>query len=59
VSTVRRDPPLRSGGRQQTPLPQRQRYESPRLVDYGRIGKLTQTGGITTKDSGSMFRRCL
>lgn len=34
----------------------RKRYETPRLIDYGRIAKLTQTGGITTKDSGNMFR---
>jgi hypothetical protein len=34
----------------------RKRYESPRLIDYGRIAKLTQSGGITTKDFGNMFR---
>jgi hypothetical protein len=34
----------------------RKRYEPPRLVDYGRIAKLTQSGGITTKDFGNMFR---
>jgi hypothetical protein len=34
----------------------RKRYEAPRLVDYGRIARLTQSGGITTKDFGSMER---
>jgi hypothetical protein len=34
----------------------RKRYESPRLIDYGRISTLTQSGGITTKDFGSMER---
>lgn len=35
----------------------RKRYEAPRLIDYGHISKLTQTGGITTKDIGNMFRQ--
>jgi hypothetical protein len=35
----------------------RKRYEAPRLIDYGRISKLTQSGGITTKDQGSMERQ--
>jgi hypothetical protein len=34
-------------------------YEKPRLVDYGSVSKLTQTGGITTQDTGSMKRVCL
>jgi hypothetical protein len=34
----------------------RKRYEAPRLIDYGRISKLTQSGGITTKDFGNMER---
>ena len=37
----------------------KRRYEAPRLIDYGLVSKLTQTGGITTKDTGSMFRVCL
>lgn len=37
----------------------KRRYEAPRLIDYGLVSKLTQTGGITTKDQGSMFRVCL
>ena len=32
----------------------RKRYEAPRLIDYGRISKLTQSGGITAKDNGNM-----
>jgi hypothetical protein len=35
----------------------RQRYEPPRLVDYGAISKLTQAGGITIRDNGNMFQR--
>jgi hypothetical protein len=37
----------------------KRRYEKPRLTDYGRVSKLTQTGGITTRDVGKTFRRCL
>ncbi len=37
----------------------RRRYEPPRLVEYGSVGKLTQSGGNTTKDSGNMKRVCL
>jgi hypothetical protein len=43
----------------QTPRPTRRRYEPPKLVEYGSVGKLTQTGGVTTKDTGSMKRVCL
>ena len=39
--------------------PARQRYEPPRVTDYGSVGKLTQTGGRTTKDTGNMKRVCL
>lgn len=42
--------------KQRTQTGARKRYEAPRLVDYGRIAKLTQSGGITTKDFGNMFR---
>ena len=35
------------------------RYEKPRLVDYGKVSKLTQTGGITTRDTGTRKRVCL
>jgi hypothetical protein len=41
------------------PAPRRKRYEPPRVVDYGRVSKLTQTGGVTTKDTGSMRQVCL
>ena len=34
-------------------------YEKPRLTDYGLVSKLTLTGGITTRDVGSMNRPCL
>ncbi len=41
---------------QRTDAHARKRYEAPRLIDYGRISKLTQSGGITTKDFGNMER---
>lgn len=47
--TAQPDPP---------PRPKR-RYERPRLVDHGPVSKLTQTGGITTRDTGNMKRVCL
>jgi hypothetical protein len=47
------------GGREPRPVPRRRRYEPPRIVDYGRVSKLTQTGGATTKDNGNMARLCL
>jgi hypothetical protein len=34
----------------------RRPYERPRLVDYGSVSKLTQTGGQTTKDLGNKKR---
>ena len=37
----------------------KRRYEKPRLVDYGKVSKLTQTGGITTRDTGARKRVCL
>ncbi len=37
----------------------RKRYEAPRLTDYGPISKLTQTGGITTRDKGTQKQVCL
>jgi hypothetical protein len=37
----------------------KRRYEKPRLVDYGHVTKLTLTGGITTRDTGTMKRQCL
>ncbi len=39
--------------------PARRRYQPPRLVEYGHVGKLTQTGGNTTRDTGNMKRVCL
>ncbi len=34
----------------------KRRYVTPRLVVYGNVAKLTQTGGISAKDLGSMKR---
>ncbi len=48
------------GGAGTSPQPRaKRRYERPRLVDYGRVNKLTQTGGITTRDLGSRKQVCL
>ena len=54
--TERNVPRESAAGEPSEPAP-RKRYEPPRLIDYGRISALTQSGGITTKDSGSMFRQ--
>ncbi len=35
------------------------RYDKPRLIDYGSVSKLTQTGGITTADNKTMKQPCL
>jgi hypothetical protein len=45
--------------RQESPAGGRRRYVPPRVVDYGSVSKLTQTGGITTKDAGNMKQVCL
>lgn len=34
----------------------RRRYEKPRLHEYGHVAKLTQSGGLSTKDFGNMMR---
>lgn len=52
----------KSGGDTAPPDPPsrtKRRYDKPRLVDHGPVSKLTQTGGITTRDTGSMQRVCL
>jgi hypothetical protein len=36
------------------PMATRRPYIPPRIVDYGSVSKLTQTGGVTTMDTGSM-----
>jgi hypothetical protein len=45
--------------RKKSAAPGKRRYEKPRLTDYGHVSKLTLTGGITTRDTGSMNRPCL
>ena len=35
------------------------RYDKPRLIDYGAVSKLTQTGGITTADNKTKKQPCL
>jgi hypothetical protein len=45
----------RQAARDDRPRPAaRKQYQAPRLIDYGRISKLTQSGGITAKDNGNM-----
>ena len=34
----------------------RRKYEKPRLIEYGHVAKLTQSGGLSTKDFGNMMR---
>jgi len=46
--------PQRSGRRSS-----KNRYEKPRLTDYGAVSKLTQTGGVTTADNRTMKQPCL
>ena len=56
MTSSKREKP--DGGADQ-PSRTKRRYEKPRLVDHGRVSKLTQTGGITTRDTGTMKRVCL
>jgi hypothetical protein len=37
----------------------RKPYETPRLIDYGPVSKLTQANGITVQDHGSNKQVCL
>jgi hypothetical protein len=37
----------------------RKPYETPRLIDYGPVSKLTQSGGITVQDHGTNKQVCL
>jgi hypothetical protein len=46
--------PARDQGGSATP---RRRYEAPKLVDYGSVAKLTQTGGSTLADAGANMMR--
>ena len=46
-------------GAQKPDQPPKRKYEKPLLTDYGLVSKLTLTGGITTRDLGSMKQPCL
>lgn len=37
----------------------RKPYETPRLIDYGPVSKLTQANGITVQDHGANKQVCL
>lgn len=59
MTTSKREKPGEGSGKG-TPAPRaKRRYEKPRLVDYGAVSKLTQTGGITSRDTGGMKQVCL
>ena len=34
------------------PVRERRPWETPRLIEYGSVAKLTQSGGSTVKESG-------
>jgi len=57
--TSRSDKPARDSERSVPAAQAKRRYEKPRLIDYGPVNKLTQTGGVSVTDARSMFRPCL
>ncbi len=59
MTTAKREPSDTGDGNPPPSRGSKRRYEKPRLVDYGAVSKLTQTGGITTRDTGNMKRPCL
>jgi hypothetical protein len=59
MTSTKREPPDDKNATPSTPARGTRRYDKPRLVDYGKVSKLTQTGGITTRDLGSRKRVCL
>lgn len=59
MTSSKREKPDGDAAQPDPPSHAKQRYEKPRLVDHGQVSKLTQTGGITTRDTGSMKRVCL
>lgn len=59
MTSSKREKPGGDAAQPGPPSRPKRRYEKPRLVDHGPVSKLTQTGGITTRDTGSMKRVCL
>ena len=59
MTTSRRDPPEHAAPAASPAARPKRRYEKPRLTDFGSVSKLTQTGGITTRDFSTMKRVCL
>ena len=59
MTSSKREKPDGDATHSDPPSPAKRRYEKPRLVDHGAVSKLTQTGGITTRDTGGMKRVCL
>jgi hypothetical protein len=49
----------RDGKGQPREAQSRKPYETPRLIDYGPVSKLTQSNGITVQDQGSHKQVCL
>jgi hypothetical protein len=59
MPSTKREPPDDKHDTHAPPARGKRRYDKPRLVDYGKVSKLTQTGGITTRDFASRKRVCL
>lgn len=59
MTSSKREKPSGEAAPSDSPARPKRRYEKPRLVDHGQVSKLTQTGGITTRDTGTMKRVCL
>jgi hypothetical protein len=56
----RKAPESRGGSQRRPRGPEsRKPYETPRLIDYGPVSKLTQANGITVQDHGSNKQVCL
>ena len=59
MTSSKREKPAGAPSPPDSPPRGKARYQKPRLIDYGKVSKLTQTGGITTRDTGTRKRVCL
>ena len=59
MSSRKRDQRKAGAARPEATARRKRPYEKPRLVDYGTVSKLTQTGGLTFGDGGGQMRVCL
>jgi hypothetical protein len=55
--TSKTDKPSPDRGPAPRPERAKRRYEPPRLIDYGSVSKLTQSGGISVADNMGMFAK--